>query len=320
MLGPMAMRRLACLVIVAACGSTESLEVDPNDPLPPPPDGVGVQVATEIEVQPGEEIWLCRVLDLPNERFFPINHAESVQNDGMHHMDLIATALATSDLEPGDYDCEDVYAQYPNLMEDGIIIYASQQKEQEIVLPAGTVANLLPHMRVMHEIHFVNPTDQPIKAFSKINAYEYKDDFDKEIWGGAVRDLDINVPANTAQHVEWTRCVMNQDVDVLFLSTHTHALAKETVVRRFDGQAATGLGEILYTNTDWHAPHLKDLTQAPLHVPAGSGFEFECNYENHSGAPVHWGFTAAEEMCQIALVYTPGEAKRHCDIVASGVR
>lgn len=262
---------------------------------------------------------MCRVLDLPTKRFFPVNHAESVQNDGMHHMDLIATALATSQLEPGDYDCRDVYAQYPNLMEDGIIIYASQQKEQEIVLPAGTVANLLPHMRVMHEIHFVNPTDEPITAYSKINAYEYKEDFDKEIWGGAVRDLDINVPGNTAQHVEWTRCVMNQDVDVLFLSTHTHALAKQTVVRRFDGPSAAP-GEILYTNTDWHAPALADLTATPLHIPAGSGFEFECNYENHSGEPVHWGFTAAEEMCQIALVYTPGEATRHCDIVDSGVR
>ena len=92
-----------------------------------------------------------------------------------------------------------------------------------------------------------------------------------------------------------------------------------TVVRRFDGPAA-GPGEILYTNSDWHAPALEDLTQTPLHIPAGSGFEFECHYENHSGEPVHWGFTAAEEMCQIALVYTPGEATRHCDIVESGVR
>lgn len=314
------MKRLACLVLVAACGSSESgPDVDPDDPLPPPPEDVGIQISTEAMVQPGEELWLCRVLDLPSTRFYPINHAESVQNDGMHHMDLIATALATSDLEVGDYDCKDVYAQYPNLMDEGIIIYASQQKQQEIVLPPGTVANLLPRMRVMHELHFVNPTDEPVKAFSKINAYEYKDDFDKEIWGGAVRDLDINVPGNTQAHVEWTRCVMNQDVDVLFLSTHTHALAQKTVVRSWSGASAAP-GEVLYENTDWHAPALKDMTQTPLHVPAGSGFEFECHYENHSGEPVHWGFSAAEEMCQIAIVYTPGEAKRHCDIVESGVR
>jgi len=311
------MRRLGFVVMVA-CG-TNAPAIDPNDPLPPPPADRGIQVSLERVVQPGEEVWMCRVFDLPSKRFYPVNHVESVQNESMHHMDLIATALATSDLEPGDYDCKDVYERYPNLMEDGIIVYASQQQQQSIELPPGTVANLLPHMRMMHEIHFVNPTDEPITAFSKINAYEYKGDVEMEIWGGAVRDLAIDIPGNTDSHVEWTRCVMNKDVDVLFLSTHTHALANETVVRRFDGPSAAP-GEVLYTNTDWHAPMLEDFTTAPLHIPAGSGFEFECHYENHSGEPVHWGFTAAEEMCQIALVYTPGEATRHCDIVESGVR
>jgi hypothetical protein len=237
----------------------------------------------------------------------------------MHHMDLIATQFGAPDLEPGEYDCNDVYAQFPNLMDDGVIVYASQQAQQEILLPPGTVADLLPKMRLMHEIHFVNPTDAPIRAFSKINAYQYADKVEQTIWGGAVRDRDINVPGNTDAHIEWTRCTMSKDVDVLFLSTHTHALAKQTVIRRFDG-VSTAAGEVLYTNLDWHAPHLQDYTAAPLHVPAGSGFEFECHYANHSGSEVHWGFSAAEEMCQIAMVFTPGEATRVCEIVDSGVR
>ncbi|MBA2543179.1 MAG: hypothetical protein H0V17_26290 [Deltaproteobacteria bacterium] len=315
------MLRLALLAsILTACGA-DGPAVDPNDPLPPPSEEDGIQIAYQVDVQPGEEVWKCNVFDLPSPRFFPINHAESVQNDAMHHMDLIATAFGAPDIEPGEYDCKDVYAQFPKLMDDGVIIYASQQAEQQILLPEGTVADLLPRMRLMHEIHFVNPTDVPVTAYSKINAYEYKQDADKSIWGGAVRDLDINVPANTTSHVEWTRCVMNKDVDVLFLSTHTHALAKETVIRRFDPLGPTSVaGEPIYSNTDWHAPPLQDYTAAPLHIPAGSGFEFECHYENHSGMPVSWGFDAADEMCQIALVYTPGEATRHCDIVESGVR
>jgi hypothetical protein len=312
------LRSSFALVLFVACGDGGP-SVDPNDPLPPPAEDEGIQIAYQIDVQPGEEVWRCMVQDLPTKRFYPINHAESVQNDGMHHMDLIATAFGAPELEPGEYDCKDVYAQNPGLMDNGVIVYASQQAEQQITLPEGTVANLLPRMRLMHEIHFLNPTEAPVTAFSKINAYEYKDHIDQEIWGGAVRDLDINVPANTDSHIEWTRCAMNADVDVLFLSTHTHALAQKTVVRRFDGTSVAP-GEELYTNTDWHAPHLQDMTATPLHVPAGSGFEFECHYANHSGAEVHWGFTAAEEMCQIALVYTPGEATRKCEIVDSGVR
>jgi hypothetical protein len=312
------MRRLVVVLCVAACG--DSSTADPNDPLPPPAEGVGIQFAYEVDVQPGQEVWKCNVSELPSKRFYPVNHAESVQNDAMHHMDLIATAFGAPELEPGEYDCRDIYDQFPGLMDNGVIVYASQQAEQQIVLPPGTVADLLPRMRLMHEIHFVNPTDAPVTAFSKINAYEYKDKVEQTIWGGAVRDRDINVPGNTeGTHIEYTRCTMNQDVDVLFLSTHTHALAEKTVIRRYDGTSLVA-GEVLYENTDWHAPRLHDFTATPLHIPAGSGFEFECHYVNHSGEPVHWGFTAAEEMCQIALVYTPGEATRQCEVVESGVR
>jgi hypothetical protein len=211
-----------------------------------------------------------------------------------------------------------VYAQYPALMDQGILIYASQQAQQEINLPPGTAAELLPKMRVMHEIHYVNATEEQVDVYSKINAYRYDPEkVQQTIWGGAVRDLDINVPAGATNHIEWTRCVMNADVDVLFLSSHTHRLAERTVIRPFDGNAA---GEVMYSNTDWHAPPLQDMTKTPIHVPAGSGFEFECHYKNSGPTDVHWGFSAAEEMCQIALVYTPGETTRKCEIVASGVR
>src|SRR6185369_2673327 len=97
------------------------------------------------------------------------------------------------------------------------------------------------------------------------------------IWGGAVRDLDITVPPMATDHVEWSRCTMSADVDVMFLSSHTHALAKTTEVRMFDG---TTVGDLVYTNTDWHAPPLKDYTATPLHLAKGTGFEFACHYAN----------------------------------------
>jgi len=313
MLGVRAMRSVLVLLVVSGCSSSSG-----EDVLPAPDPRDGIQVAYAIEVAPGAEAWKCNVLDLPTDKWMSVNHVESVQNASMHHMDLIAIALAAPDLPPGEYDCADVYAQYPRLMDDGIIVYASQQATQQITLPAGTVAELLPKMRVMHEIHFVNPTEEPLQAFSKINAYKYPDDkVTQQIWGGAVRDLDIRIPAGANAHVEWTRCVMNEDVDVLFLSTHTHQLARRAEIRLFDG---TATGERIYVNDDWHAPPLQDYTASPLHVPAGHGFELSCHYTNHSDREVRWGFAADDEMCQIALVFTPGETKRKCEIVEQGVR
>jgi hypothetical protein len=298
------------LLVLGACG-------DP-DPFPPPAAGEGIQVSYAIQVEPGTEAWRCNVIDLPSDKWLSVNHVESVQNDAMHHMDLMATVFAAPELGIGEYDCAEVYAQYPALMDDGLLIYASQQASQQIVLPPGTVAELPPKLRLMHEIHFVNTGEERVEAFSKINAYKYPDEqVTQTIWGGAVRDVEIAIPANATEHVEWTRCVMNADVDVLFLSTHTHALAKTAVIRPFDGSVA---GDVIYSNTDWHAPPLQDYTAAPIRVPAGSGFEFECHYSNRNSHEVRWGFNAADEMCQIALVFTPGEATRKCEIVAQGQR
>lgn len=309
------MQRAAILWLGLTAACTSSTD---DDILPPPPKDQGIQISYSAEAAPGTEIWKCNVSDLPSNTYLDVNRVESVQNDSVHHMDLMAIALAAPDLPPGEYDCADVYARYPKLMDEGILIYASQQANQHIQLPPGTAAELLPKMRVMHEIHYVNTTEEAVTAFSKINAYKMPaDQVQQTIWGGAVRDTDINVPAGATSHIEWTRCTMNADVDVLFLSSHTHRLAERTVIRSFNGEAA---GDVLYTNTDWHAPPLFDMTAAPLHVPAGTGFEFECDYDNPGTSEVHWGFTAADEMCQIALVYTPGETTRKCEVVASGVR
>lgn len=301
------------LGLTAACSSSTD-----DDILPPPAEGEGIQLSYSVVADPGTEVWKCNVTDLPSTTYLDVNHVESVQNDFMHHMDLMAVALAAPQLQPGEYDCADVYAQYPALMDEGILIYASQQAEQQITLPPGTAAELLPRLRVMHEIHYVNSGEEPVTAFSKINAYKYDpEQVQQTIWGGAVRDTDITIPAGATDHVEWTRCTMNADVDVLFLSSHTHRLAERTEIRRFDG---TATGDIMYSNTDWHAPPLQDLTASPIHVAKGEGFEFECHYKNAGTTDVHWGFTADDEMCQIALVYTPGETTRTCEVVDSGVR
>jgi len=311
-------------LVLSGCGSdaveppTDVSGDGDDSELPAPAPGTGVQMEHRLMVGPGEEAWSCKVAPLPTDDTMFVNHVESVQNNATHHMDLMAVTLAAPDLEPGEYDCNQVYADYPALMEEGIIVYASQQAAQEIVLPQNTVAALPPATMLMHEIHFVNPTDEPVEVYSLINAYSYPAvDVTQTIWGGAVRDLDINIPAGSTSHVEWMRCVMDAPVDVLFLSTHTHALAEKTVVRSFDGSTT---GAVVYENFDWHAPKLQDMTATPMHLEAGQGFELECHYDNPTGADVHWGFSAAEEMCQIALVYTPGDQPRECEIVEQGVR
>lgn len=305
------MTRTALLfALAAACGSSEPSD---DSPLAPPAEGEGFQLSFEAVAPPGSEIWLCQISELPEGGFTPVNVAESVQNDGMHHMDIMALTLTGVSLEPGVYDCAELYDTYSSLMDSGIFLYASQKPEQSIQLPEGVVANLPPKIKVMHEMHYVNTTDQPVEVFSMVNVYRYDGEIRDTIWGGAVRDDEINIPP-MSEHTEWTRCVMSDDIDLLFLSSHTHQLGLEVVVRTFDGEQ---VGDVIYRNTDWETPALLSFGAEPLSLPAGTGLEFSCRFRNDTDQVVNWGFSAAEEMCQIALVFTPGEAARECVPVAS---
>jgi hypothetical protein len=267
-------------------------------------------MALDTVAMPGEEVWLCQISRLGEGG--PIGRVVSRQPEAVHHMDVMALTLTGLRLAPGVYDCADLYAEHAELMESGIFLYAAQRGEQEIVLPEGVVAEVPDRLDIMHEIHFVNTTDQPVDVWSRVNAYRVPRETVREsIWGFTVRDANIEIPARST-HTEWTRCVMSRDVDVIFLSSHTHELATSVEVRRFDGTAAEEAP--LYTNRDWHAPALMSF-ETPLHVPAGQGFEFRCHYDNPRSEPASWGFRAIDEMCQIALVFTPGDFSASCDVV-----
>lgn len=311
------MRRvlLTCLpAALLACADESAPTVD--EPLPPPAEGDGFQVSFETTVPAGTEIWQCKVSRIPTPEYTAVNHVRSVQTPGVHHMDIMALVFAGVDIPEGVHDCNVLYREHPQLMDEGLILYAAQRAEQEITLPADTVANLPGNLLVMQELHYVNTTPEPIEAYSKINIYKYREPFTKEIWGSAVRDTHMDIPPGDS--VQWTRCVMNQDIDLLFLSSHTHQLGRMVEVRHFDGQA---VGDMVYRNDDWATPALKTFP-SPLHVAAGQGFEFACHFRNPGTSTVHWGFAASDEMCQIALVYSPGDATRKCEVVetSDGVR
>jgi len=298
-------------LLLGACGAEEP-PVD-DSPLPPPGLGEGFQLSATTTAPAGEEVWRCVVYDAPNDQWEMVNRVESIQNDAMHHMNVVALSLTDVSLEPGDYDCNALYEEHPELM-DAMIIYASQAETQNLTLPSGVGANLPPNIRIMHEMHLVNTTEQDLDVFSYINAYSADPTtIEETIWGGGVRDLNLNIPAN-AEHSEWTRCVMNEPVDIVFLSSHTHALGVEVSIRLFDGDE---VGEQVYVNHDWHSPYLKSFAELPLHIPAGTGFEFTCKFNNPFDEPITYGFAAADEMCTMAMVFTPGQASRTCSPVSS---
>ncbi len=301
------------LFVLGACGSPPA---DSGSPagipvLDPPPDGQGFQVSLFGTAPPNTEVWTCGVYDLPTDEEVSVNSVQYLQNEGTHHLTLSTTVLSDTPIEPGTYDCNDLYADTA-LMEDVVMMFGNQgEAEGTLALPEGVAATLPPGIQLLHEIHYVNTTAEEVPLYSYLNGWTIPtDEVTAGIWGGSVRDEYIQIPPN-AEHTEWSRCVMNEDVEVQFLASHTHAQATKFTIAPYDG---TTTGEVFYTNEDWHDPKIEQYNPAMV-VPAGTGFEWACTWFNDSDETVTYGLASTDEMCNLALVFTPFSMTAACEVV-----
>ena len=303
---------LLLLALLACEGDPVDSDVPADIPvLAPPPAAEGFQVSMFGTAPPNAEVWLCEVYDLPTTEAAAVNWVQYLQNGATHHMTLSTTALARTPLAAGAYDCADLYAN-SSVMEDVVMMFGNQgDAEGTLALPEGVAANLPAGIQVLHEVHYVNTTAEEVPIYSYLNAWTIpQEDVVNGIWGGSVRDENIEIPP-AVEHTEWSRCVMNEDVEVQFLASHTHASATEFTIAPFDG---TTVGEVFYSNDDWHDPKIEQFTPA-MAVPAGQGFQFTCTWFNDTDETVHYGLLSTDEMCNMAIIFTPASMSAACEVV-----
>jgi len=299
---------LALTLLVTGCDASNNNQ-EPTPTLEPPAPGDGFQMAMSTTVEPGSEAWICSVYPIPITETAPVHSVEFIQNEGMHHMTLSTTGVNGPEIEYGLHDCNVLYEQ---MMDSFTMIFGSQSTDYgDMILPDGIAASLPPDIDIVHEVHFINTTDEPIELYSVVNAYTIpEDEVVAGIWGGQVRDETIHIPANS-QHTEWTRCLMNREVDVLFLASHTHDLGVEFTIAPYDG---TTVGDVFYRNTDLHDPMIVQY-DPPMPLPVGQGFEYTCTWDNPRDEPIEYGTSTLDEMCNLALVHTPMDILAKCEVV-----
>lgn len=296
-----------------ACSQSDGDTGTERPTLEPPKEGFGFQLAMEGVVEPFSEAWLCSVYPLPTTKMESVNWTEFIQNPGTHHLTLSATSLTGNPIPHGNYDCATLYAE---MLTEQVMFFGNQGAgDGEMHLPDGIAATFPTGLDILHEIHYVNPTPDPVQLYSYVNAYTIPDaEVEERIWGGQARDEHINIPANS-EHTEWTRCVMNEDVEMHFLASHSHEKGTLFEIARYDGETGT-TGDVFYSNDDWHDPLITQY-EPPLVVPAGSGFEYSCTWKNETDEPIEYGLTAADEMCNLTYVHTPFSMSAQCEVVAS---
>jgi len=300
-------------IFVLACTGSEPEDSASGILLEPPAPGEGFQMAMTSQAAPYSEAWDCAVYDIPVEEIQNVNQVHYVQNEGTHHMTISTTGFnSAGTIEPGVYDCNELYVE-SDIMEQAVMMFGNQGAgEGEMALPEGIAAQLPPTLLLIHELHYVNGSSEPVDLYSYVNAYTIRDsEVEGGIWGGSVRDEHINIPLDATEHTEWSRCAMNRDVDVLFLASHMHELGVKFEIAPFDG---TEVGEVFYTNDDWHDPKIVQY-DPPLVIPEGQGFQFSCTWGNTRGEDISYGLTAEDEMCNMSIVHTPFDMGALCEVV-----
>src|SRR5262245_48657204 len=190
--GALMTRKLSPIAMLLAACATD--EVAAPDAAAPPAPADGFQLSLEFTAPPGVETWKCQIGTLPFDGFEYIDHVTHEQNDAVHHMDVTLLLKTQLGLPPGMYDCAPLYAAHPELMEE-TILYAAQTPHGDIQLPPNTAAAVPGGLTYMHEVHYVNTSEEPVAVYSHIQARAMpSDDVLQTIWGFAVRDRNLTIP------------------------------------------------------------------------------------------------------------------------------
>jgi hypothetical protein len=294
------------IAILASCSSKDSTE---PELLAPPAASEGFQLKMDTKAAASTETWACQVGTLPIDGPIGAHAVLHKINHPTHHITISFPLTAGVALDEGMYDCKQLYADHPQLME-ATEIYGGQGDGAQLTLPDGVAAKLPGPMQILFELHYVNTTPADVDLQARVNVYTVPIETVKQgIWGTQMRNEKLDIPPH-ANKTETSRCVVSKDVDVILLASHTHGLGQKATIKSFDGKT---VGAQVYENDDWARPLLQQF-DPPLHVAAGTGFELSCDYLNNTDHTVNYGLKSTDEMCNMTMVFVPEDPTVKCDI------
>jgi hypothetical protein len=312
--------------------------------LGPPPPGTGIHIetpdynandpnASQLVVQPGQEIFLCYYLTLPNQAI-DIGGFQSWMSPGSSHHFILYQQGGTGSPASG------FFAQPPQPngtittcnFGTGTWVYATSTPGAVVGMnfPAGVGLPFTAATQVNLNMHFINPSSKILYPKVKLNILFAKDVKEK----AAVMvsfNRQINIPAATAsgpgtQTVSGT-CTPPVGSKFFTMSTHTHKHATAAVIDFVSGGKSLEIvhtgqtnsyptDQVVGSGTDWEHPGVAEWV-APdfLTVQQGDSFTYSCSYTNTGTTNVTVGETAASnEMCMAVGYYFPaGTAYSYCN-------
>lgn len=317
-------------LLLLGCGPVPDDDgiVDLTVQLAPPASGYQIETAPVV-IPAYSEREICSVVrmePLDGETLLWTDTLETLTSDNTHHMNVFIGQFSFLDpflgegaaedalgVPIGQYDCADL-----SVMESAFPVFPSQRDNQQITLPRGVAAPLIVPALYVFSHHYVNATDTPIRVNAAMNVETVSPD-DVDQVASLVFDAigDLAVPPGADQVVHRT-CVMDRDVSVALVSTHTHEWGECAALSVFEDDAVSE--QPFFVNKDWETPPILHFEPERFELGAGEGIHYACHFSNDTDRTLVADGTAEGEMCVFAAVLYPARqsVEQVQDVVASG--
>lgn len=283
---------------------TVNSNLDANGKLIVPAGGTGYQVATPVfDLQPGEEVFKCFHVQLPNTALFPVGQWESQMTAGSHHFILYKQ---DGDTTPSG-----------TLVNSGCTsgfggptwLYTAGTPHAELPMPDGVAMPIPANQRVVFDMHYINTGTSVIHANVILNMNKVKAATYENAEALVSFNLGIAIPPNGTQTVGGD-CTPPPGAKFFVMGTHTHRRGIDASIKRVGGA-----NEVLVHTTNWDNPDPGLWENPPyLTFAPGEKFHYSCSYQNDRNATTTVGTSAANnEMCMAITYFFPAMSGGSCN-------
>jgi len=297
---------MVAVMFLTACTDDSNPAPPTEDLLAPPAAGEGVQYSMVTTIEPGTEVEHCKFFEGPPEGMHVQNN-EVRFTEGSHHVLFYVTGYTEIPTEKDDgtpidtsgvFDCSDGARNGWTII-DGLGGSQNPSQEKLAGFPPGVAKSVAPGQVLMMNAHYLNTTSEVLEPEVRVNLYtipesEVETAGDSLFW----YNVFIKVAAQSEGRARM-RCEIHEDITLLNLSSHMHK-------RGVDFSITTDSGEVLYENTKWEDVPTREF-EGGLEIPAGTTFDYHCDYDNSEMRDVYQGPRTTDEMCMLLGAYYPAD-------------
>lgn len=300
---------MLALAFTVAC-STAPVEIEAPGPTEEPTDDFvpplapehGVQLVVKGDrLQPGEEVEMCRYINVGNDATEWISSIELSAAPGLHHSIVSRISEERDDHElpcfgfPGDLG-----GQLPV----PVFATSTQVTEEVVDLPEGVGIEFPDRQQLIVNYHYLNISDEPMKPEIYINLhYAEEEDIGSRAGFYSFTNVgDIAIPPHGTQRITMT-CPFYDAALVATTTPHMHQLGRRFTLQRFDGVAPA---ETLVETEGWFDP-VTNVFDPPVLVGDGEGLTFTCEWESDRDETTYFGESSNHEMCFVFGFFYPAE-------------